>query len=298
MIKRFVQGAIVGGVIGGVVLARRLKGQPIKRVYPAPESLIINPEALDGRLIQLEGGANFRDVGGYKAADGRTVRRGLIYRAGLLGRLTDADHAKLAELGLKYACDLRSDQEVRGLPDRLPDGVRYEHLAVFNESESRVGVKALLFRRHELDRVMAESYTDFMLKEKPHVFGAALRRLADPANLPAVFHCTAGKDRTGIVAALLLMLLGVPDETIIADYSLTNLFYPQIRAATEPLADRLKPLRLTIDDLQPLMTADPVNMREMLAFIRREYGSVDAYLTGPAGLEQATLTTLRTMLLE
>ncbi len=298
MIKRIVQAAIVGGVISGVVLARRLKGQPVKRVYPTPESLIINPSALDGRLIPLQGASNFRDLGGYQTTDGRTVRRGLIYRAGLLARLTDADHAKLAELGLKYVCDLRSDQEVRNLPDRLPQGVRHEHLAIFNENESRVGVKALLFRRHELDRVIAESYTDFMLKEKPQVFGAALRRLADPANLPAVFHCTAGKDRTGIVAALLLMLLGVPDETIIADYSLTNLFYPQIRAATEPLADRLKPLRLTIDDLQPLMTADPVNMREMLAFIRREYGGIEGYLTGPAGLEPAILETLRTLFLE
>lgn len=298
MIKRIVQAAIVGGVISGVVLARRLKGQPVKRVYPTAESLIINPGALDGRLIPLEGASNFRDLGGYQTTDGRTVRRGLIYRAGSLARLTDADHAKLTALGLKYVCDLRSDQEVRNLPDRLPQGVRHEHLAIFNENESRVGVKALLFRRHELDRVIAESYTDFMLKEKPQVFGAALRRLADPANLPAVFHCTAGKDRTGIVAALLLMLLGVPDETIIADYSLTNLFYPQIRAATEPLADRLKPLRLTIDDLQPLMTADPVNMREMLAFIRREYGGIEGYLTGPAGLEPAILETLRTLFLE
>jgi protein-tyrosine phosphatase len=251
------------------------------------------------RVLPLEGGVNFRDIGGYRTADGRHTRWGLVFRSGGLNTLTIEDLNYLHAIGLRLVCDLRTNAEANKYHDKLPDAnVTYWHHPVFTDEESAGGVRAFLFNMTRLDAMVAESYRKHMIDHKARHFGEILRRFAEPSALPALFHCTAGKDRTGVTAMLLLGVLGVPDETIIADYSLSNRYFSSFQDALSENMERLRRIRLTLDDLRPMLMANPAAMREAIAHIRTAYGSFEAYLTGPAGLEASTITKLRDLLLE
>jgi protein-tyrosine phosphatase len=269
-------------------------------VYPAPETLIVRlPDDPPDRILSLEGAVNFRDLGGYKTADGRRLRRGLVYRSGSLGRLTDSDIVQMGEIGVKLVCDLRSIEELTDEPDRLSwqPAPAYAHLPLTVEDERRSRLRALLFDPASVPAMLPDMYTRIMLDNNANLFGDLLRRLTDPANLPTVIHCTAGKDRTGIAAALLLACLNVPDDVIAADYSLSNLYFQTFMAYGMRALHRLRWL-IRAENLQPLFVADPVNIQTALDHVRRKYGSVESYLRHAAGLSESELAALRANLLE
>ena len=285
------------GVAGIAALVRRLNHVEI--IDPA--ALVLpQPDERRGDTVTLEGVINFRDAGGYKTADGGRVRSGMIYRSGALHNLTERDLNKLHELNIKLVCDLRSEDERLAEPDKLPPnpGPTYLHLPLAGEEDRRKRLMAILFNRRQLVSMMREFYVEVIIEQNARLYGDMLRRFADPANLPAIIHCTAGKDRTGVGVALLLSVLGVPEETIIADYSLSNQHYNRFlefgRRAVEPIAW----LRVKAEDLQPLFLADPANLRAVFAHIRERYGSLPVYLRDVAGLDDATQNQLRAVLVE
>jgi protein-tyrosine phosphatase len=293
--KHFIRALLTASVVSGVLAYQTLRGRK-KRAFPAPESLIREPSLREGRIVPLERVPNFRDFGGYPTTDGRYVRRGLLYRSGALADLSEQDVAVLRKLGIKLICDLRTDLEAQEAPDVPLEGVMLWRLPVIQQEESAVKARTFLFDRHRLDQVMLQTYQTFV-REKAPIFGAAIARFADPANLPAVFHCSAGKDRTGILAALLLGALGVSDELIIADYTLSNLYYEAFRKSLEPQEHRLRALRLSLDDLQPMLVSDPVYLEAALDAIREECGSIETYLMQKAGVSAETLAKLREIFL-
>jgi protein-tyrosine phosphatase len=254
-----------------------------------------------GRLVAAERvlplGLNVRDIGGYRTADGRHTRWGQVFRSGGLSDLTEADQQYLAALGVKLVCDLRTMQEAARSPDRLPEGIPYRALPVYGDKEAsdKLGISRLLLNLHRLDGLLLESYTHSMIAEKGHVFGEALRGIAD--GLPALIHCTAGKDRTGILTALLLHILGVPEETIVADYTLTNRVYPRLMATLRRDVEPLSRIGIQAEDLKPLLSANPATMRDTLAYIRERYGSIDSYLRAECGVDDAQRDRLRALLL-
>ena len=255
------------------------------------------------RRLPLSGAANLRDIGGYRTESGKQVRWGRIYRAEALAALTDADLAYLSRLGLKTVCDFRGVSEAAAAPDRLPktDGMTLINLPIEagygkKEMGQLFGV-ALKGTPAELDEMMAGFYCRTVDEHAKDVFGPLIARVADPSNLPFLYHCTAGKDRTGVATALILRTLGVPEKTVLADYSLTNLAYDslmkQVRENKQLAAMGVSPERLG-----PLMGANPAWLEKTLRHIDEKYGSVEAYLTGPCGLDKATLEKLRTNLTE
>jgi protein-tyrosine phosphatase len=186
-------------------------------------------------------------------------------------------------------------------PDRLPDNPqpRSVHLPVEADIDPGEQFQAIMFNPHNLYDLMKTGYTQQMIEANAPIFGACLRHLADPANLPAIIHCTAGKDRTGVAIALLLAVLEVADETIIADYSLSNQHFPNLRRY---IAEKFKQpysfiFGVTVDDVQPILTADPALMRHTLDYIRQQYGTVEQYLQQKAGLDDTILAALRDNLL-
>jgi protein-tyrosine phosphatase len=249
------------------------------------------------RIITLEGGFNFRDIGGYPTSDGRHTQWGRIYRAGQLSALTEADLQTLAALNIDLVCDLRTAPERADQPNRLPNSMQNMALSIFSDKEVAVNPLQLLLNLRRLDWVMLDSYTQFMLSQKAPAFGKVLTQLAAPGPGATLVHCTAGKDRTGLSMALLLSALGVDEPTILADYALTNLFYAQIRSTLLALESKLAILRLGLDDLKPLLLANPATLAGALAYLRQKYGSIEAYLLGPAQLSQASLSALRAKLL-
>lgn len=235
---------------------------------------------------------NFRDVGGYPAAGGRTLRWGRLYRSDALSVLADPaaaeDLRRFRELGIRTVIDLRYPWEIsaRG---RVPagDGLGYHNLSV----EHRPVRQAELPHDTEPVRFFAELHA-----EAAHDGTEELRRIlelaADQANTPLVFHCAAGKDRTGLVAAVLLALLGVGEEDIVADYALSGL------ATERLLADRRarKPGERGLWPGYGLAPAD--SMRLFLDRLTADHGSVRGYARDRLGADDALVARLRSHLLE
>lgn len=248
---------------------------------------------MQDRLIRLDGTLNFRDVGGYAAADGATVRWGQVYRADKLDALSDRDHETLSQLGLRIAYDLRRDIEVRRAPNRLPEGVEYIRLPMADEGADPREIIDLVLAG-EIREVRVEFMADVYrqgIDKRAEIFGAVLAGLADPLRRPAVFHCTAGKDRTGLLAAILLGLLGVDRETIVEDYMLTNEYRSQHRVAE--LRPRLEEAGLNVDDVLPLITAHRAAIEAALDHVDKRYGGPEPYVVSAAGLQPATVERLR-----
>ena len=243
------------------------------------------------RRIQLAGPVNFRDLGGYPTADGRTVGWGRVYRSDSLHRLDEADGPRLAELGIVTAIDFRANDEL----DRIGIGplgdldVRHVHLATIDRA---------LHGREMPDvsqvRTAAEIYF-MMLETGAPSYVEALRELAEPGALPAVFFCMAGKDRTGVFAAMLLGLLGVPDADIVTDYALTAEVIEEIheRHRREVPGIEEQWSRLPPD----ISGAVPATMEGLLAAVHDRYGTWPDY-AAKIGVPAETLETLRTALLD
>ncbi|MDF1513398.1 MAG: tyrosine-protein phosphatase [Anaerolineae bacterium] len=257
-----------------------------------------SPETKDLRHIPLQGAANFRDLGGYRTGDGRRIKWRLIYRSEALGRLTPADLAYLSDLGLRTIYDLRTPSEIARVPDRIPETAQWIAMPAQDGDFDKKYITTLLFNRKIIPAQMAMSYPQQLVKNARR-FGAILSHFANPNNLPAVFHCTAGKDRAGLTAALLLGALGVPEQTIIADYTLSNLAYEKLFAIfLENNRTSLGYFGIPMKELYPMFIADPAWMEGALTFIKQNYGSFHAYLLGPAEMDAVVLNQLRKNLLE
>ncbi|MFN8377752.1 MAG: tyrosine-protein phosphatase [Anaerolineae bacterium] len=264
-----------------------------------PESLIQPDRRPFDAELHLEGVANARDLGGYRTADGRRVRRGMIYRSGDLSAATDNDLERLQALDVQLIVDLRHDGETDVAPDRLPPGAAYVRLP-FNESDSKLKqVAEVVAHLSHMEEVLLHIYSGLVFDTGAPKLGALLRELAtDDRALPVLIHCSAGKDRTGITAAVLLSVLGVPDEAIYADYTLSNRYYSAFYEGTSRHATFGWNLGLVTDDLHPLLLADPATLQAIFAHIRVRYGSIEGYLAECADVDETTLDQLRARLLE
>ncbi len=240
---------------------------------------------------------NLRDVGGYETKNGRFVRWGQVYRSGALSRLTDADHESLMQLNVRLVCDLRSDLEVAAAPDLLPPATAYLHRSLSSSDPLWRQLRTLRRYRHRYEGFLRRIYIQTIVDENAQSVGDILRRLADPDQRPALFHCAVGKDRTGVTAALLLALLGVPDEVIVADYTLSNRYHRAIYAAMRPELQRARWAGIRPALLYPISLAQPQTMWAVLHHLRESYGGVERYLREEAGMDTAVVAALQDQLL-
>ena len=246
------------------------------------------------RRLPLEGASNFRDLGGYKTEDGRTVQWRKVFRSGAMDRLSDADLALLHDLGLRTICDLRHPEEQAIHPTRLvadaPATIHSLPIRPRVAGNYRARIEADDPEAGNLARdYMTEAYRCYV-RDHAAAYRGLMQQLADPANHPLVFHCAAGKDRTGFGAALILMTLGVPEETIFEDYLATNHYWTEsgLRVQQDiPEAAR-----------QHLSAANDVYLRASIETLHEIHESVDAYLTDALKLEAGTAGQLRALLLE
>jgi protein-tyrosine phosphatase len=229
------------------------------------------------RHIEIEFAGNLRDLGGYRTREGRTVAWRRLFRSGELRHNTEGDIARLRqETGLSSVLDLRGDMEIREERVKLlsEGGIRYHNVPLITggrDPGSDDGDE--LFTRFTN---MGEFYLFLMGHEDfSEKLAKALEIIADSENHPILFHCTVGKDRTGILAAAVLSILGVGDGDIVNDYNLTT---PHMARFIE----RMKGIPEAEDMLEKLPAyiweASRESMEMVLSGIRRNYGSVRGYL--------------------
>jgi protein-tyrosine phosphatase len=247
------------------------------------------------RMVVLHGAANFRDLGGYKTTSGKTVKWGKVYRSADISRLTDADLAVLRDKKITYDVDLRGHQEAQQQPDKLNPGTDYVLCPAGSDSLSYWMKQIAAAPKNSGDSIMTAYYSNTRyLTERYRPFFDKL--LAVPADQSLVFHCTAGKDRTGIAAALFLYSLGVPYETIVADYTATN--YYRTADNDRSIKGMVGMMHMDEGTARSMMSAKKEYLDATFAAIDKQYGSVDNFIKDQLKLNNKQLAALKAKYLE
>lgn len=260
------------------------------------------------RHLPLEGTPNFRDLGGYETTDGRFVRWGLLYRSGVLTQLTNRDFAYLTPLGIRVVCDFRTSQENATNPEIWIPNLAVQHVSLpigsgTNKKDAMAAWTDFLKTNPSPEQMkahMTAAYGEFALTNAPE-YAKVFAELKQE-DLPLLFHCTAGKDRTGVFSALLLLTLGVPEKTVLEDYALTDKYLLHAmsdEATRKMLANASNPTlaRLSPDQRRVMMAADPDYLRSTLRRINEKYGSFDRYRREALGVSDDDMRKLRARLL-
>ncbi|MCU0505366.1 MAG: tyrosine-protein phosphatase [Chloroflexi bacterium] len=250
---------------------------------------------------------NLRDVGGVPTRSGGRVRTGLLYRSVDLSRITDAQAAALAALGVRVVYDLRTDDERAIAPDRMPPGA---DLVVADVMADDTGASPAAFGPILADPAHAERVLGggrsarFFLERYPAFVTmpsarTAYRRLyhglARPDGRPGLVHCTTGKDRTGWAVAALLLVLDVPEEPVLEDYLASG---PAVAPLMAPAVEEFRARGGDPALLEPLVGVDPAYLAAALEAVREGYGSVRGWFADGLGIDAAGIDALRTAFVE
>ncbi|WP_417285229.1 tyrosine-protein phosphatase [Comamonas sp.] len=251
---------------------------------------VATAEAPDpSRPIALAGASNFRDLGGYRGLDGRSLHWRKLYRSAHLAHLTPEDLAQLQTLGVKRSADFRGSGESLHLAYQWPSIARH---ALVVEPTVVQRAQAMMSQGEELtagttEELMHDTYRSFV-----NVYGhrfAEFFALLQVSDEPLVFHCTAGKDRTGWAALLLLTALGVDEQQIMEDYLLTNQLFKRPASMYGNMSEEV---------LDALWRVQPSYLMASVDVVRAQSGSVDRYLTEVLGVDRAARERLAQLYLE
>lgn len=236
------------------------------------------------RRLPLQGAANFRDLGGYRTSGGQYVRWGMVYRSNHLVNLRASDYAYISSLGIRLVCDLRAEREKMRSPTRwMGHPPEFLSVPVGRDPDITITAEEALRRRLAALNVESKNATpgyEYAIDYAPQ-YGIILRRLA-AGDVPAIAHCSGGKDRTGVFSAILLTALGVPGETVIQDYLLTNRYSLAAYSLAQTTVDLQRVLGLSQPPppsaVRAIMTTKPEKLEATFDSITRTFGSFPNYL--------------------
>ncbi len=250
-------------------------------------------DAAHNRVLPLQGGRNFRDLGGYRTADGRMVKWGLLYRSGQMHDLTPADYVTLQKLGIRTVCDFRDTRERTTEPTLWPAGQTPKVLSddyALDMSAMKIPGDPASWTHEQVVTAMSATYPKLLDQ-----FNGQYRRMFAgllAGDVPLAFHCTAGKDRTGVAAALLLTALGVPRATIVDDYLLSNRHMAPMPAHPTGFWAKLSP-----EAARTFAGVDRRYIDAVFAVIDRHPGGAMGYLKDELGLDAGRIAKLRALYL-
>ena len=255
------------------------------------------------RLLPLEGGRNFRDLGGYSTPEGKRVKWGRLFRSGYMAELTAQDYEYLSHLGIKVVCDLRSTSERKERPTRWDaPGARYLSWDYEMASSGLREVFSAGNLSEEMTRqFMLETYHNLAIEQKDR-YRQIFEELAS-GNIPLAFNCSAGKVRAGMGAALILTALGVERSQVVHDYSLSETFVDYMADYSSPKSGDSESLdaalaQLPPEVLRPVFRSDPRYLEAAFAAIAEQFGSVDAYIENELQVSDQQLLRIRHLLLK
>lgn len=233
------------------------------------------------RALPLAGASNVRDLGGWRVADGRRVRHGRVWRSAALHTLTEDDLSALAATGLRTVCDLRGRQEAARAPSRLPPGAEAHPLPI--EPFVGASLRDILARGagggEGAVALLRQAYLAYVT-DHLDAYRRLFALLLEEERRPLLFHCSAGKDRTGIGAAMILTVLGADRATVIADYRATDRFWRR---------DHPLPPGTPEDAAKAILDTHPALLEEALDLVLDRFGGADALAREGLGIDPAAL---------
>ncbi len=255
------------------------------------------------RLLNFEGIANFRDLGGYPTADGRQVKWGVLYRTGTLTDASNADLKGLAQLKLNTLIDFRSSVEKQEEPNHLPDPIGFSVVEIPTLDDGNQAIVGEIMERIETgnfeefdpDQLMLEANRQFATTFTPQ-FRQYIHTVLDADGAPIVWHCSAGKDRAGFAAAILLRILGVPQDLVIQDYMASKQHTLDARGSQLMILRLLKG-KEAADKLAILMGVEEAWLTAAFEEIDTSWGSFDNYVRQGLDLDEADVAQLKAQLL-
>lgn len=252
----------------------------------------------DYRLLPMDGAHNTRELGGYKTADGLSVKWGMLFRSDKLSDISKTDQAYLQNLGIKKIIDFRSKEEKAEDPDIIPKGISYIEMPINVDGAMRSKIEAVLKgeTNKEVKSFLIDANKEFV-SDYVEVYENFLRGLIDDEG-PILFHCTAGKDRAGFAAAITLIALGVSKEDVIKDYMKTNQF---TKKRIEEIIKQIELMTLYQTDaeiLRPLLGVEREYIETAFHTAEEEYGSLENFIKNGLNISDEDIKKLRNKFLE
>lgn len=251
-----------------------------------------------GRLM------NFRDIGGLRTKDGRRMKSGIIYRSDEPSHLSALEIEQLLQLHIKLICDLRTSIERKSKVMRLQDHQRVQIVNIpFSQNEQDYThyefFKMIMkeARRLDFDQVMRDFYYRIAFESTAQI-REVMTLLADDANRPALIHCTGGKDRTGVLAAFIQLLAGVPRDEVVQDYLRSNLLIEARMKRAAHFMRMMSLFQLSKEQLQPMMEVRAYYLEQILDEIMDRYQSIEKYLLEGCGVSDISIKHLKGELVE
>ncbi|MEN4761927.1 tyrosine-protein phosphatase [Chryseobacterium sp. C39-AII1] len=241
--------------------------------------------------IKIKKVHNFREVANIKNIDGRTLKSGKFYRSGHLHQLKKKSFDEIEKLGIKEIIDLRNSKEIAQKPDNLPNGILYKNYSAFEDEGDQLDqAKKLVLKGKvngsDADKRMLDFYKDYVI-ENPEIIKKIITEILE-SDQPILYHCTAGKDRTGIITALILTILKFNKETIYNDYLLSNNYRKKLVDKRLSLANNLDFLypKMDVKVLEKLSWVETDYLDAAFNEINKKYGSIDIYIQYVLGISK------------
>jgi len=252
----------------------------------------------DHRLLPMDGAYNTRELGGYETTDGRSVKWGMLFRSDKLSDISNTDQVYLQNLGIKKIIDFRSKEEKKEDPNIIPKGINYIEMPISVDGAMRSKIEAVLKgeTNKEVKSFLIDANKEF-ISNYTGVYEEFLRNLIDDEG-PALFHCTAGKDRAGFAAAITLIALGVSKEDVIQDYMKTNQFTQE---RIEEIIGQIELMTLYQTDaeiLRPLLGVEREYIETAFQTAEKKYGSLENFIRDGLNISDEDIQKLRNKFLE
>ena len=250
------------------------------------------------RLLPMDGAYNTRELGGYKTADGKSVKWGMLFRSDKLSDISETDQKYLQKLGIKRIVDFRSEGEKTEDPNKIPEGIKYIETPINVDGAMRSKIEAVLKgeTNKDIKSFLVDANKEFVANYTD-VYESFLRGLIDEDG-PTLFHCTAGKDRAGFAAAITLIALGVSKEHVIEDYMKTNVF---TKDRIDEMIDKIELMSLYQVDaeiLRPLIGVERIYIETAFNTAEEKYGSLENFIREGLNISDEEIQMLRNKFLE
>lgn len=256
------------------------------------------------RLIKFDKVCNFRDMGGFKTEDGRTMKTGILFRSDELSKLSFSDQKILRKLSLKLICDLRTPGERKRKIDNIPKkyGIRQINIPIYPHREDFSRQKFIHYLNQKSDgrdfeNLIKEYYRRFAFEQMAKL-NELVTLLSCENNLPALIHCSVGKDRTGLISALIQLLAGVSRSMVMEDYLISNSFIEERTKTMIRFIRFISLFRLSSAQLKPMMEVRSRYLDDILDEIFTTYHTIDEYFEKGCGINPLSIQKLRNLILE